>query len=262
MSSVESYLHLAAIVCYAFCAIRSRGTGLDRQGRWLGQAAILFQVLALYQLQPVFGFSAFHVGVAIAHYALFSMIAMAILDRHGRFPKSWMWLSILASVGSVLSILPFPERVIPAMTGLLWTHLVIATLAYSAFIVSLSQMSEAFLVGRSIARHEKKQGGGLALLDMEGIVFRNVTVGFVLLTLTIITGIAFYMQGDAVKGGYFTHKNLFAILTWILCAILIFGRWSKGWRGVVALRWYAASTGCLVLSYLGTIVVLDLILRR
>ena len=225
--------------------------------------AMLLQAIALYELEPEIGFRKFHLGAALAHYALFSMVAIAVLDSRGNYPKSWKWLAVLALLGSVASVLPLPTfREFPTMTGMVAIHLLLSSLAYGVFIASLAQMTETFLVGRSIAHHESRVGEVPALLDMEKTVFHNVTIGFALLTLTVATG-AFLYVGENTSGvDYLTHKNVFAVLTWILCAILIFGRQNRGWRGIIALRWLATSTVCLVLSYLGTIFVLDLILGR
>lgn len=263
MSGAAAYLHLASVLCFSAGAYRIRGRGVDRNCKRLVCAAILFQAMALYQATPQLGFRTFHFGAALAHFALFSVAAMVALDGRGGFSRSWKWLAALAGIASALNLLPIPEHRLPRMSGALVAHLLIATLAYCAFIVSLAQMTETFLAGRGLARHEKRADGEIALLDMERIVFRNVSVAFALLTLTIVSGAVLYLQDDpeAVRT-YFTHKNLFAVMTWALCAVLLLGRWRRGWRGFVALRWYAASTACLLLSYLGTIFVIDVILGR
>lgn len=263
MSGAVAYLHLASVLLFAAGAYRIHGRGVDRNGKRLVCAAILFQAMALYQASPQLGFRSFHFGAAMAHFALFSVAAMVALDGRGGFSRSWKWLAALAGAASALNLLPIPEHSLPPMSGALVAHLLLATLAYCAFIVSLAQMTETFLAGRGLARHEKRADGEVALLEMERIVFRNASVAFVLLTLTILSGAALYLQdGPDTARAYLTHKNLFAVMTWALCAVLLLGRWRRGWRGMVALRWYAASTACLVLSYLGTIFVIDVILGR
>ena len=74
------------------------------------------------------------------------------------------------------------------------------------------------------------------LLTMESMLFRLIALGFALLTLTLASG-AIYSEtlfGQAMK---FNHKTLFAIISWLIFAALLCGRYLYGWRGRQALRW-------------------------
>src|SRR5206468_1310629 len=74
------------------------------------------------------------------------------------------------------------------------------------------------------------------LLTMERLLFQIILAGFVFLTLTLATGIAFSetLFGRAMK---FDHKTVFAVASWLIFAALLAGRYLYGWRGRVALRW-------------------------
>jgi ABC-type uncharacterized transport system permease subunit len=99
------------------------------------------------------------------------------------------------------------------------------------------------------------------LLTLERFLFRLVTLGFVLLTLTMASGILFSEQlfGRAVM---FTHKSVFSVLGWLTFGGLLWGRWRYGWRGRVALRWILAGTLFVFLAYLGSKFVLEVLLGR
>jgi ABC-type uncharacterized transport system permease subunit len=99
------------------------------------------------------------------------------------------------------------------------------------------------------------------LLTLERYQFRLIGAGFVLLTLTLISGIVFSEQlfGKPVT---FTHKNVFSVAGWLAFAILLFGRWRYGWRGRTALRWILGGAVLLALGYLGSKFVLEVVLRR
>jgi ABC-type uncharacterized transport system permease subunit len=60
----------------------------------------------------------------------------------------------------------------------------------------------------------------------------------------------------------FNHKNLFSLLGWIAFAVLLFGRWKFGWRGRRALYWVLGGTALLVLGYLGSKFVAEILLGR
>ncbi len=142
-------------------------------------------------------------------------------------------------------------------------HIAIALFAYALFVVVAMQA----LVMTGL---EKRLHRGLAaisapdsppLLTLERYMFRLIGVGFALLTLTLASGILFSEQlfGKAVT---FTHKNVFSVAGWLAFAILLIGRWRYGWRGRTALKWIRGGTLLLVLGYLGSKFVLEVILRR
>ena len=60
----------------------------------------------------------------------------------------------------------------------------------------------------------------------------------------------------------FNHKTVFSILAWLVFAALLLGRARYGWRGRVALRWLLAGSVLLLLAYLGTKFVLEVLLGR
>src|SRR5438093_892068 len=101
----------------------------------------------------------------------------------------------------------------------------------------------------------------LPLLTMERRLFQISLAGFVFLTLPLASGIAFSetLFGRAMK---FDHKTVFAIASWLIFAALLAGRYLYGWRGRVALRWTLVGFVALLLAYVGSRFVLEVILRR
>lgn len=99
------------------------------------------------------------------------------------------------------------------------------------------------------------------LLSMESLLFRTLSIGFVALTLTLITGIGFHEQVFA-RPLAFDHKTVFSVVSWITFATLLFGRWRYGWRGRAALRYVFSGFVLLLLAYVGTHFVLEVILGR
>jgi len=60
----------------------------------------------------------------------------------------------------------------------------------------------------------------------------------------------------------FDHKTLFVMLSWLVFALLLAGRWLYGWRGRTALRWTLTGFIMLMLAYPGSRFVLEVILHR
>jgi ABC-type uncharacterized transport system permease subunit len=88
-----------------------------------------------------------------------------------------------------------------------------------------------------------------------------ILAGFFFLTLTLVTGIVFSetLFGQAMR---FNHKTVFAVASWVIFGALLAGRYFYGWRGRVALRWTLAGFIALLLAYVGSRFVLEVILRR
>jgi ABC-type uncharacterized transport system permease subunit len=99
------------------------------------------------------------------------------------------------------------------------------------------------------------------VLTLERVLFQMIGTGLALLTLVVVSGFMFAeeMFGRAFR---FDHKTLFAMLSWGIFAALLFGRWRWGWRGRKALRWLLAGFACLLLAYVGSRFVFEVILDR
>ena len=99
------------------------------------------------------------------------------------------------------------------------------------------------------------------LLVLERMLFRLIVIGFVLLSLTVLTGVVFSeaVFGQALR---WDHKTIFSLIAWAMFATLLLGRWLRGWRGRTALRFTLGGFALLLMSYAGTRFVLEVVLDR
>ena len=86
-------------------------------------------------------------------------------------------------------------------------------------------------------------------------------LGLGLLTLTVASGVLFSEQlfHQPLR---LTHKNVFAILSWLTFGSLLVGRYIYGWRGRIAIRWTLSGFVILLLAYIGSKFVLEILLHR
>lgn len=159
----------------------------------------------------------------------------------------------------------FPEAHAIAHTELplFKIHLLISLLAYSLFTIAavhavLMALAERRLHGHALSRILGKLP---PLLAMEALLFRIIMAGFVLLTLSILSGVLF-SEELFHKPLQFSHKSLFALISWGIYAALLGGRQIYGWRGRTAILWTLAGFAMLLLAYLGSKFVLEIILQR
>jgi ABC-type uncharacterized transport system permease subunit len=142
-------------------------------------------------------------------------------------------------------------------------HIAVALLAYALFVVAALQALVLIGLESRLRRGlpAESEGSAPPLLMLERFMFRLVGLGFALLTATLITGFLF---SEEIFGRplTFTHKNVFSVAGWVTFAILLVGRWRFGWRGRRALHWILAGTALLVLGYLGSKFVFEVLLHR
>ena len=175
--------------------------------------------------------------------------------------------ALVMPVAAVCAFLPAllpPARALPnTELPVFQVHLMIALLAYSFFTIAslhvlLMAVIENRLHGRGLPTALQRLP---ALLTMETLLFRIILAGFVLLTLTLATGVIYSetLFGQAMR---FSHKTFFAVASWIIFAALLAGRHFYGWRGRIALRWTLAGFLSLLLAYVGSRFVLEVLLHR
>lgn len=215
-----------------------------------------------------FGRSEIRFGFA---YALSAMLWLAVLFY---WLESFVYdLAAMQPPALALAALAAPlPALFPGRAGAAYAaslefrlHLVLAMLAYSLFTIAILH---ALLMAAVERRLHRRDGAAPTLLDalpplltLERLLFRLIGAAFVFLTLTLATGIAFSetLFGRALR---FDHKTVFAVLSWLTFGLLLAGRWLYGWRGRTALRWTLAGFVLLILAYVGSRFVLEVILGR
>jgi len=97
---------------------------------------------------------------------------------------------------------------------------------------------------------------GLPLMRLERLTFRFVSAGFVVLSMAIFLGWLF------ASPWRWDHKVVFSILGWLVYAGLLAGRRRFGWRGPQATRWVYTGAVLLLLAYVGSRFVMEVLLNR
>ncbi len=156
------------------------------------------------------------------------------------------------------------QHVLPyAGMSLFKAHLVISMLAYG--LLTIAALHALLLAVLEKRLHDGNLPPVLRdlppLMSLEKLTFRILAAGFALLTLTLVSGMGF---SEALFGRpyQFTHKVIFGFIAWLIFALLLLGRHFRGWRGRVAVRWLLSGFAFLLLAYLGSKFVLEVILQR
>jgi len=224
--------------------------------------------------QGIFGAPELRFGFA---FALSAMLWLAVLIYwlESLFFSLVGMQPLVLGAAAIGVLLPawFPGRLMAdAASADFRIHLGLAIVAYSVFTIALLHAVLMALADRLL--HRKSAAGETArdplhgpaaslppLLTIERMFFRLVGAAFVLLTLTLATGMTLSesMFGRAMR---FNHETVFAVMAWLTFAVLLWGRLARGWRGRTALRWTVAGFVMVVLANIGTAFVLEVLLRR
>lgn len=97
---------------------------------------------------------------------------------------------------------------------------------------------------------------GMPLLKLETLTFGFVTAGFVVLSATLVLGWHF------AQPWRWDHKTVLSVMSWLVFAALLAGRQVFGWRGRPATRWLYVGAGLLLLAYVGSRFVFEVVLHR
>ena len=100
-----------------------------------------------------------------------------------------------------------------------------------------------------------------SLLSMEDFLFKIYWLGFILLSLTLLSGILFSNEIFGTTS-IWNHKFIFSIMAWLAYGAMLFGRIQYGWRGKKAVIISLIAFIFLFLAYFGTKFVLEILLNN
>jgi len=140
-------------------------------------------------------------------------------------------------------------------------HIILSLLAYGLLTIAAGQ--SILLLIQTHYLKNKHLGGFIRSLpplqSMETLLFQVIQIGFILLTLALLSGFIFL---DNIFAQHLLHKTVLSIIAWLLFATLLWGRWHFGWRGKKAINFTLGGFIFLMLSYFGTKIVLEIILGK
>lgn len=232
-------------------------------------SAMIMLGLALHAwllYRDIFAVGGFNFGLFYALSAILWLTALIywIADLNHQLQSLQAFVLPPAALCVLLPGLVIEQYNIPdAMQPLFLLHVGIAILAYSLFTFAALHALLMTVADRHLHNQPTwvKLPSFPPLMVMESLLFKVITVGFILLTFTLISGMLF---SDEIFGKplQFTHKVVFSIASWLIYAWLLFGRFKYGWRGKKAIRWSLIGFVLLLLAYVGTRFVLEMILHR
>lgn len=268
---MNTSLAFATIACYLTGGLLIGLRLFGRPDQWrparcvalgVSAAALVLHALLLWQSfsdAPGLNFSFFSAGALVAWMIAALLVLSALTKPIENLGIVVMPLAAIA----VLLELKFPgTRLLPenAPWGLS-LHILLSILAYAIF--SLAAFQAILLAIQNYHLRHRHPGGFIRVLPplqtMESVLFELIGVGFLLLSLSLISGLMFLENMFAQQ---LVHKTILSIIAWGIFGILLFGRLRSGWRGRTAILWTLNGFFLLMLSYFGSKLVIEIILNQ
>ena len=244
---------------------QARTQDITKFQKWEKAAILLPLLLHTFLLyQSIWSDQGLNLGVGNAVSAIVWLAVLIYWVASFRYNLEGLQTLVLGvACASVLLpvVLPVAHRLPYTQLPAFKAHLLVALLAYSLFTIAALHALLMALVERRLHSGVAMFANLPPLLTMENLLFRIIGAGFILLTLTLASGILF-SEELFNKPLQFNHKTLFALISWAIFAALLVGRKIYGWRGRVAIRWTLSGFAALLLAYVGSKFILEIILHR
>lgn len=250
---------LLAVLLYGLASLRR--PGLDA---WAARALPLAWLMHLVAIVfDVAGWGAGGGGARLGFAPVLSMTVWIVIGVHAiesRFlplPTVRGWLAPAGALVVVLAgVFPGDARHFASPMGPL--HFVLGVGAYGLFGAAVLH---AALLDAAERRMRLKGPAasalpGMPLLQLERLTFRFVQVGFGVLSAALVLG------AITAAPWRWDHKTVLSLLGWAVFAALLTGRQLRGWRGRRATRWLYVGAALLLLAYVGSRFVFEVLLQR
>ena len=258
-------LALTAIVAYLGAAgLLVAGLRRERDERWpwlsLAAVAVLLHASAHVLAWRASGGTDLHFFAALSLVGLGMAALTALFGAGGRMAALGVVVYPLAAL-VLAGYAAYGHRLAEPIDWRLQLHAWCALLSYATLAIAALLAIMLWLQDRALRQHQFRAWSRALppLTELETLLFRTVTVGFILLSATLLTGVLFV---ENLFAQHLVHKTVLSVLSWLLFGALLLGRWRFGWRGRVAVRWTLAAMAMLVLAFFGSKAALELVLHR
>lgn len=197
--------------------------------------------------------------------SLMALVMVALVMLMGLFQPVRSLLVVLFPIAalalSASLLAPGKATPIDASDAGLAAHILSSILAYSILMMAALQSALVGVVERNIRNpsHISMLRILPPLETMERLLFAMVWAGFAALTAAIGSG---FLYLEDMFAQHVVHHTVLSSASWLVYVFLLAGRLRFGWRGMSAVRWTLVAFVLLLLGYLGSKFVLEILLER
>ncbi len=253
--------YLGAGLCLALGFVKAR-PDLRVAGMTLAGLALLGHALALWLTVRVSGGWDLNFIYTLSFSAWIVALVLLLTGlRRGLLEAGILVFPGAACCVALARMVPIEALVLSDPSVELELHVFSSLLAYC--LLSLAALNAMVLAVQDVLLRHPSSIRQLEMLPplnvLEKLMFRLVAAGLLVLTISLITGFVFV---DDLMAQHLAHKTVLSIISWILFALLLLGRWRYGLRGRQAVFFTLTAMFVLVLGYFGSKLVLEILLDR
>ncbi len=252
---------VAAVLLYK--SIRTPHAGWRRTSLTFALVGALFHTLA--QASHWFGSAAPDVSLphlgSLCALVIISLLISSAFTRNTLYDAGLVALPIAVGVLMLEWVLPQDPIPMTELSTGIAVHLISSVLAFGLLSIAGVYALFAAIIDHFLRHHHLKPLVRTlpALVVLESLLFKLITTGFVLLSVSLFSGLLFI---NDIFAQHLLHKTVLSILAWLVFGLLLWGRWRYGWRGSLAVRMTLAGIVLLLLAYFGSKLVLEVFLGR
>ena len=262
-------ISVLAAVCYLAAGfllwrrlVRRATTESSALPLFIGFVGVFLHFLSLYD--AMYTGAGINLGFSNATSLVMGFIALIFIITALSKPVENLGIVLLPLAAALLVadyFAPVGYKMEKTFSVALGLHILFSVLAYA--MLTLAAVQAVLLSVQDKQLHNHHPGGVIRALPplviMESLLFQFLAVGFVLQSLSLLSGALFV---EDLFAQHLVHKTVLSIIAWLVFAILLFGHWRYGWRGQTATRWTLSGFFALLLAYFGSKYVLEIILGR
>jgi ABC-type uncharacterized transport system permease subunit len=263
-------LSLLLALCLYFLATALLYLSISRQLKKLRRAAVIctfagaaFHSLAFWQHWGAPGFADVSLLslMSLCALVIVLLLCFSVFARDSLFDAGLIALPLTMLILLSEWLLPVQNIPLEHTTAGTSTHIISSILAFGFLSIAGVYAVFAAIIDHFLRSHHLNSlVRSLPPLEvLERLLFRLIATGFILLTVSLASGLAFVSD---LFAQHLVHKTLLSIMAWLVFGLLLFGRWRYGWRGRKAVRLCLAGIALLILSYFGSKLVLENLLGR
>lgn len=168
----------------------------------------------------------------------------------------------VAAIGLLLVLFLPSSRLVADTVALgVKLHILLSILAYGTLAVAMCQ--SILLAFQEYQLHHKQPTTTMRILPpmqiMEDLLLQLIWFGFFMLSLSLIIG---FLYIHNIFAQHLLYKTAFSLVTWLIFAILLWGRFYCGWRGRKLSQFTVSGFVTLTVAFFGSKLLLETILVR
>ncbi len=262
IGTLAIFLYLVAAVALG-ARLRNQITTTSSKWKSLSPAVVAVFLHLLVLIENIFTQEGINLGVFNAISLVTWLICTLLIISAIKRPTENLGIIIFPGTALAVALAnTFTTSRIPdTLNTPIEIHILISIAAYS--LLSIAAVQAIVLTIQDHHLRNKHPGGFIRALPplqtMESLLFQMIAAGFVFQCLSLLTGFFFL---ESMFAQHLAHKTVLSLIAWAVFATLLWGRWKFGWRGKTAIRWTLSGFGFLALAYIGSKVVLEVILNK